>query len=117
MGRHGGWLGRGPSTVLVRDFAAKMNMFLLRSIKQRDRGQGEVTADGKMKSSRVLFHLEEKHNIILQDAELDTFYQTPTAGGSVVPHWSSNEQRPLLVPVLTDFCSYQFPFSPFYEQG
>lgn len=38
MGRHEGWLGRGPSTVLVRDFAAKMNMFLLRSITQRNRG-------------------------------------------------------------------------------
>lgn len=26
MGRHEGWLGRGPTTVLVRDFAAKMNV-------------------------------------------------------------------------------------------
>lgn len=81
MGRHEGWLGRCPSTVLVRDFAAEMNTFLLRSIKQRDRGQGEVTADGKMKSSRVLLHPEEKHNIILQDAELATVLPNPDNRG------------------------------------
>lgn len=56
----------------VRDFAAKRNMFLPRSIKQGDRGQDEVTAYGKTKSSRVLFHLEEKLKITLRDAELAT---------------------------------------------
>lgn len=74
-------MGRGPSTVLVRDFAAKMNVFLLRSIKQRERGQVEVTAYGKIKSSRVLFHLEEKHKIILQDAERATALPNPDNRG------------------------------------
>ena len=81
MGRHEVWLGRGPSTVLVRDFAAKMKMFLLRSIKQRARGQVEVPAYGKIKSSRVLFHLEGKPKIILQDAQLATGLPNPDDRG------------------------------------
>lgn len=56
-------------------------MFLLRSIKQRDRGRVEGTANGEMKSSSVLFHLEEKHKIILQDAELATVLPNPDNRG------------------------------------
>lgn len=92
MGRRESWLGRGPSTVLVRDFAAKMKMFLLRSITQRGRGQVEVTAYGKIKSSGGPFHLDKRTKIIQQDAEhANVFYQTPATGGSVAPRWSLHE--------------------------